>query len=155
LRVPTVAKRAFRGRAAQPADAQGIRALIRLVRIHGRNLDWQRFLVVTASDGMIIGCCQVKERRAGVRELASVAVHPDWRGRGVSIALSELLRDACPRPLWGICLASMASFYERFGGRIAGAEARRPWSLRLQCHLLNAFFRLRGSEQRAVVMLLE
>ena len=71
-------------RPATADDAADIKALIRLVRINPMDLDWRRFLLASSPDGMLAACAQVKPHADGTLELASLAVGPAWRGRGLA-----------------------------------------------------------------------
>lgn len=113
----------YRLRPATEKDAADIRTLIRLVGINPMSLDWRRFVVAVAKDGSLIGCGQIKPHRDGSDELASIAVHPDWRKRGIATAIIEdLLRDQHGE-IYLTCRAGMRPFYEKFGfGSVQGDE---------------------------------
>jgi predicted N-acetyltransferase YhbS len=138
-------------RRAEAADATAILRLARAVHIHARHLDWRNFAVATAASGEVVGCCQVRPCPGGAHELRTVAVARAWQHRGVARALGEFIVPASPRPLYGICLASMAGFYERFG---AGPAANPPRRLRWERTAVNLFLRVRGRRDRAVIMCL-
>ena len=138
-------------RRAEAADATAILRLARAVRIHARRLDWRNFAVATTASGEVVGCCQVRPCSGGYHELKTAAVAPPWRGRGVARALGEFIVPASPRPLFGICLASMTAFYERFGAAPAATPPRR---LRWERAAVNLFLWLRGRHDRAVIMCL-
>ena len=70
-------------RRATRQDANAIHALIRQVRINPMALDWRRFLVVVDEQHRVIGCGQVKPHADGTRELASLAVVPEWQRQGI------------------------------------------------------------------------
>ncbi|HEX9090031.1 MAG TPA: GNAT family N-acetyltransferase, partial [Anaerolineales bacterium] len=71
-------------RPAMADDAPAIRQIISAVHINPLSLDWQRFVIATDGQGRLVGCGQVKTHRDGSLELASVAVQPEWRGRGIA-----------------------------------------------------------------------
>ena len=100
---------------AEETDSSAIRALIQAARINPIGLNWRRFVIALDSQGEIIGCGQVKPHRDGSNELASIAVTPAWRGRGVARAIIERLLAENPGPLYLTCRASLGPFYERFG----------------------------------------
>ncbi len=53
-------------------------------------LDWRRFLVAVTPQGEMVGCGQIKPQ-GDLRMLASIAVLPAWRGRGVARRIIERL----------------------------------------------------------------
>jgi N-acetylglutamate synthase-like GNAT family acetyltransferase len=89
-------------------------------------LDWQRFVVALAENGVVIGCGQLKPHRDGSWELASIMVAPAWRGQGVARAIIEHLLSNSPRLLWLTCVSPLVPFYARFGFREVTAPADMP-----------------------------
>ena len=71
-------------------------------------------MAVDAS-GRIIGCGQVKPHRDGTLELASLAVLPDWRGKGVARAIIEHLTGQNPGRLYLMCRSPLEALYVKFG----------------------------------------
>jgi N-acetylglutamate synthase-like GNAT family acetyltransferase len=67
-------------------DQYAITAIVRAARINPRDLNWQRFLLAQRGQH-VIGVGQVKPHEDGSRELASIAVVPEWQGNGVGGAL--------------------------------------------------------------------
>lgn len=100
-------------RRAAAADQADIKALIHLVRINPMDLDWRRFLVASAPDGSLAACAQMKPHADGTLELASLAVHPAWRGRGLARRLVERLLSESPRPLYLTCRSGLEAFYTK------------------------------------------
>lgn len=112
-----------------PADAShaaAIRTLIRQAKINPTGLNWRRFCVSLDQQGRLIGCGQVKPHRDGSRELASIAVVPEWRRKGVASALIRHLMRQHPPPLYLTCRASLGPFYERFGFRTIPLDEMPP-----------------------------
>jgi amino-acid N-acetyltransferase len=107
--------RDFSLRPATAADAAAIKALIRSVRINPRELDWRRFVLAVEADGRLIGCGQVKPQREGIRELASIAVVREWRGRGAARAIIERLQETAGPPLYLTCTSQLVPLYQKFG----------------------------------------
>ena len=118
-------------RPATSSDAEDIRALIRAVRINPIGMDWRRFIVAVDIEGNMIGCVQVKPHRDDSRELASLAVTPQWRGRGVARALVEHLLDRTSGPLYLTCRSGLGQFYEKFGFHPIGEEQMPPYFRRV------------------------
>ena len=126
-------------RPATADDAAGIKALIHLVRINPMDLDWRRFLVASSADGELVACAQVKPHADGTLELASLAVRPAWRGRGLARRLVERLLSQSPRPLYLTCRSSLGIFYEKFGFRSLAFSELPPYFRRIQ-RLADVFF---------------
>lgn len=101
-------------RAARELDSKQIVALIHLVGINPSALDWHRFVVAVNSAGQIVGCGQIKPHGKDIHELASIAVHPDYRGRGIARAVIEWLLTDPSRPLYLMCMSSNGPMYEKF-----------------------------------------
>ena len=80
-------------------------------------LDWRRFVVAVNDKDEMIGCGQLKPHGADILELASLAVYPTYRGKGVVRAIIEHLLAYSPRPLYLMCESSLGSLYEKFGFR--------------------------------------
>jgi N-acetylglutamate synthase-like GNAT family acetyltransferase len=114
---------------ALESDFPAIKALIHETGINPIGLDWRRFTVAKTSDGTFIGCGQLKPHGDGTIELASIAVTPSWRRKGVASAIIEKLMAEAPRPLYLTCLSRNGPFYEKFGFRtISGNELPRYFS---------------------------
>lgn len=105
----------FSLRPAQVEDNAIIHRLIRQEHLNPRGIDWPRFIVAVDHHGAIIGCGQVKIHSSSVRELASLVVVKDWRGRGVARALITTLIAQHPGELYLTCRARLEPLYQRFG----------------------------------------
>ena len=104
-------------REARQEEFPAIRAIIREAHINPLDLDWRRFVIAVNSEGEIIGCGQVKPHSGGIRELASIAVIPKYRGRGIARAIiAHLLAENTP-PLYLTCRSGLEPFYLKFGFR--------------------------------------
>lgn len=102
-------------RQATAHDHLQIKSLIRSVGINPLGLDWRRFLVAADEDGVVIGCGQIKPHADGSYELASIAVRPGWRRRGVAREIIHNLIASHPDSLYLTCRARLGKFYEKFG----------------------------------------
>jgi N-acetylglutamate synthase-like GNAT family acetyltransferase len=118
-------------RPATAADFPAIRALIRAVRINPLGLDWRHFIVAVSPEGEMTGCGQVKTHGDGSRELASIAVVPEWRGKGVASAIIERLLAEHPGQIYLTCRSGLGSFYERFGFRVILPDEMPPYFRRI------------------------
>ena len=104
-------------RPARETEAAPIRDLIHSVGINPLGLDWKRFVVAVNEREEMIGCGQIKPHGGGVLELASIAVYPEHRGKGVARAIIEHMLEDSPRPLYLMCESSLGPLYEKFGFR--------------------------------------
>lgn len=105
----------FRIQKATEKHAGPIRGLVLRSGINPTALNWRRFLVALDERGELIGCGQVKPHADGTHELASIAVEPEWRGRGVARALIEALLAKHPGELYLMCQSSLEPLYTKFG----------------------------------------
>lgn len=142
-------------RPAKKEEFQAIRDLIFEVQINPTGLAWQRFLVATTVDGELVGCGQVKPHRDGSRELASIAVRPQFRGRGAArIILEALLAKETRRPLYLMCRSQLEPFYNKFGFRSVSFDEMTPYFRRIS-RLVGLFSPARSPEDRLSIMRLE
>jgi N-acetylglutamate synthase-like GNAT family acetyltransferase len=102
---------------ARETEAAQIHDLIHLVGINPMGLDWKRFVVAVNDRDEMIGCGQLKPHGQDVLELASIAVYPEYQGKGVARAIIEHLLRNSPRPLYLMCQSSLGPLYEKFGFR--------------------------------------
>jgi N-acetylglutamate synthase-like GNAT family acetyltransferase len=141
----------FSLRPAAAGDAGAIRWLVHTGGINPTGLDWRRFVVAVTQDGEVIGCGQIKPHWDGSRELASLAVHPDWRGQGVARAIIERLLAAVPGELHLMCRANLGPLYRKFGFR-ALQPVEMPGYFRRISRLARLFERLSGQRVSLLVM---
>lgn len=141
-------------RPATAKDAADIKALIRLVRINPMDLDWRRFLLASSPDGRLAACAQIKPHADGTLELASLAVHPAWRGRGLARRIVEQLLAQSPRPIYLTCRSGLESFYVKFGFRTLHVDELTPYFRRLQ-KLATRMMRLFRDGETLLVMRLD
>jgi N-acetylglutamate synthase-like GNAT family acetyltransferase len=144
----------FTLRPAIQSDQRIIRKLIRQVRINPMNLDWRHFVVAVSPTGELIGCGQVKTHGDGSRELASIAVLPDYRHEGVASTMIEHLVNVYPKPLYLTCRSSLESFYQRFKFQTI-QESEKPPYFRRVSRLVNSLLKISRSKDRLLVMLLQ
>jgi N-acetylglutamate synthase-like GNAT family acetyltransferase len=139
-------------RPATATDQAAIKALIRSVGINPLGLDWRRFLVGVDEDGRLLGCGQIKPHGDGTRELASVAVVPELRRRGLARSIIYALQEQAGPPLWLTCTATLVPFYQPFGfQQITDPAAMSPHFRRLH-HLARIFFKLSPQSGELAVM---
>jgi amino-acid N-acetyltransferase len=113
-------------RPATADDQFVITAIVRAARINPSDLDWQRFLLAQWGQD-IVGVGQVKPHKDGSRELASIAVVPEWQGNGVGGALIRALLSRETGQLYLMCGADREHYYERFGFKRLERPAMPPY----------------------------
>jgi len=101
-------------RPARESESGQIKELIHLTGINPMGLDWKRFVVAVNDRDEMVGCGQLKPHGAEILELASLAVYPEYRGKGVARAILEHLLANSPRPLYLMCESSLGPLYEKF-----------------------------------------
>jgi amino-acid N-acetyltransferase len=113
-------------RPAAADDQFVITAIVRAALINPSHLDWQRFLLAQWGQD-IVGVGQVKPHKDGSRELASIAVVPEWQGNGVGGALIRALLSRETDLLYLMCNADREHYYERFGFKRLDRPAMSPY----------------------------
>lgn len=142
-------------RPAKKQEFQAIRDLIREVQINPTGLAWQRFLIATTAEGELVGCGQVKPHRDGSREVASIAVRPQFRGLGAARAILEaLLVRETRRPLYLMCRSKLEPLYNKFGFRSISTDEMTPYFRRIS-RLVGLFSPGRSPEDRLSIMRLD
>lgn len=131
----------FSLRPATSNDAAIIRRIIFQVHINPSDLNWQRFILAVDEQDQVIGCGQVKPHKDGSMELASIAVVPAWRGRGVASQIIENLLLNNPGRLYLTCRSSLEPFYELFGFKKIGMS-EMPHHFQRMARMINRFQRL-------------
>lgn len=145
------ADREFALRPAAEEDIPTIRWLVKIGEINPTGLRWQRFVMAEEIGGKVIGCGQVKPHRDGSQELASLVVHPEWRGRGVARAIIEHLINTHPGDLYLMCRAKLGPLYEKFNFDSLELEEMPPYFKRI-LRLLGFLDRLGGDRNRVLIM---
>lgn len=140
----------FTLRPATQADSTAIKALIHLVHINPTGLDWRRFVVAVSAGGEIVGCGQIKPQ-GDLRVLASIAVLPGWRERGVARAIIEHLLTAHHGTLYLTCREHLGGFYEKFGFTVLD-EANIPAHFRRMSRFVRLLRRLKVINEGLLVM---
>ena len=119
-------------RPATAADQKRIVQIIHTVGINPMDLKWKNFTVaVNDATGAIVGTGQIKTHGDGSRELASIAVLPEYRHQGIAHRMMEHLLAQSTGTLFLTCLSTMGSLYEPFGFRVIGPDEMTPYFRRL------------------------
>ncbi len=138
-------------RPATIADAATIRQIISLVQINPMSLNWQRFILAIDRDGKVIGCGQVKPHSDGSLELASIAVLPEWRGKGIARAIINHLLEQYPGRLYLTCRSRLGPMYQKFDFQALQFEDMPPYFKRLS-RLVALFNKLFHQPDHLLVM---
>jgi N-acetylglutamate synthase-like GNAT family acetyltransferase len=141
-------------RPAVESESGQIKELINLVEINPTGLDWKRFLVAVNDCGQVIGCGQIKSHGREIRELASIAVHPEVRGQGIARAVIERLLQETPKPLYLMCVSHNGAMYKKFGFRVLTDEQMPRYFSRIK-KLFDLADIFRKSGEKLLVMKLE
>jgi N-acetylglutamate synthase-like GNAT family acetyltransferase len=141
-------------RPALESESTQIKELINLVGINPTGLDWQRFVVAANEKGQVIACGQIKPHGADIRELASIAVHPEYRNRGLARAVIEMLLRESPRPMYLMCMSHNGPIYEKFGFQTVSGDQLPRYFARIK-KLFNVADVFRKSGEELLVMKLE
>jgi N-acetylglutamate synthase-like GNAT family acetyltransferase len=138
-------------RPATEDDIKTIRHLVRIGQINPSGLHWKRFILAETREGEVIGIGQVKSHRDGSHELASIVVHPDWRGRGVARKIIEHLHGKYHSDLYLMCRAEMGPMYEKFGYQALTPEEMPSYFKRIM-RMLGFLGRVGGNGDRVLIM---
>ena len=141
-------------RPALESESTQIKDLINLVGINPTGLDWKRFIVAVNDREQVIACGQIKPHGADIRELASIAVHPEYRGQGIARAVIEKLLRENPRPMYLMCMSHNGPMYEKFGFQVIAEKQMPRYFARIK-KLFNIADVFRKSGEELFVMKLE
>lgn len=141
-------------RPARESDSARIRGLIYSTGINPMGLDWKRFIVAVDEHDEMIGCGQLKPHGQDLLELASIAVYPEQRGKGIARAIIEHLLKNSPRPLYLMCESSLGPLYEKFGFRAISYEEMPRYFQRIS-KLAGLATTLARREERLLIMKLQ
>lgn len=144
----------FTLRPARESESSQIRDLIHLVGINPTGLDWKRFIVAVNERDEMLGCGQLKPHAEGILELASLAVYPEHRGKGVARAIVEHLLAHSPRPLYLMCASPLGEFYQKFGFQRLPYEEMPRYFQRI-ARLAGLLTSLARRQERLLVMKLQ
>jgi N-acetylglutamate synthase-like GNAT family acetyltransferase len=143
----------FTIRPAIESDQPIIKDLIHEAGINPLGLHWPRFLVAVSQAGTVVACGQVKAHRDGSRELASLAVARDWRGRGAAGEIVRALQQKHGAPMWLTCMDRLVSFYEPFGFKRIESAGEMPTYFRRVLRLFRLYQAItRGKADLAVMV---
>ena len=141
-------------RHALAAESTQIKDLIHLVGINPSGLDWKRFVVAVNESGQVLACGQIKPHGADVRELASIAVLPEYRGLGLARAVIEMLLSENPGLMYLMCISHNGPMYEKFGFRVVTDKQMPRYFARIK-KLFDVTDVFRKSDEELLVMKLE
>jgi len=122
-------------RPATAEDQKLIRGVIRQARLNPLGINWRSFVIAEDMSKGFLGCAQIKSHKDGSRELASLNINPDHRGRGIAAILIKTLQDQERSNLWLTCRSGLTPLYIRFGfieivdATVMPLYFRRVWRL--------------------------
>ncbi|UCF27060.1 MAG: GNAT family N-acetyltransferase, partial [Chloroflexota bacterium] len=94
---------------------------------------------------------QVKPHGDGSDELASIVVHPDWRGRGVARAIIEHFLGLYNGDLYLMCRENLGPLYEKFGFQSVPKEEMPRYFQRIM-RMLGLLERVMSNGERVLIM---
>jgi len=144
----------YKIRPALESESTQIKDLINLVGINPTGLDWKRFVVAVNESGQVIACGQIKPHGVDIRELASIAVNPEYRGLGIARSVIEMLLLENSRPLYLMCMSHNGPMYEKFGFQVIEDKQMPRYFARIK-KLFNIADVFRKSGEELLVMKLE
>jgi amino-acid N-acetyltransferase len=101
-------------RRATVGDQAAIGRLVRRARLNPRALDWRAFVIAEA-DHQPVGVAQVRRHPDGSRELASLVVLAEDRGRGIAARMIDALLDDETQPVFTLLDRRYAEHFTRWG----------------------------------------
>ena len=139
-------------RKATWADDRTIHDLIHLVHINPMDLKWEHFLVAEDSEGIFLGCGQIKIHRGGVLELASIAVVPEAQHQGIASQIIQRLIESTPQDLYLTCQARLETFYQPFGFERISEMKMMPNYFARMAVLANSLLKMKVIPEPIIVM---
>jgi N-acetylglutamate synthase-like GNAT family acetyltransferase len=118
----------FRIRRAREVDEVAIASLVRSERLNPVDLDWRRFVLAVDEQG-IAGAVQLRLHDDDSRELGSLVVRQDARGRGIAARLIDALLAPVTTRVCMITGAAFVQHYARWGFRRIDPAAA-PYAVR-------------------------
>lgn len=109
-----------------------VRQMVLKEKLNPLSLNWRRFWVAVSQKGRVVGCVQVKPHGDGTRELASLVVLPEWRGRGVARSLIHTALEHESGAVYLTCRSGLQKLYERFGFHALSDTQLPPYFRRLR-----------------------
>jgi N-acetylglutamate synthase-like GNAT family acetyltransferase len=123
---------AFDIRHARQSDEVAITTLVRSERLNPTNLDWRRFILAMDGSGLL-GAVQLRLHPDRSRELGSLVVRPDARGRGIAARMIDALLAPVGTRVLMITGAAFARHYARWGFRRI-PTAKAPLAIQRNYH---------------------
>jgi len=113
-------------RRARELDQAEITTLVHSERLNPIDLDWRRF-IVAVKHARVVGAVQLRRHFDGSRELGSLVVRTEMRGRGLAARLIDALLAGETGRVLMITRVAFARRYEHWGFRpIASTAAPLP-----------------------------
>ena len=139
-------------RPAVAGDQERIVEIIRAAQINPMDLKWKNFVVAEDSaTRQVVATGQIKTHGDKSRELASIAVIPEYRGQGLARRLIEHLLAESTGALYLTCRSPLGALYEKFGFRAVGPSEMTPYFRRLSKVAATFMFLARAGETLLVM----
>ena len=139
-------------RPAVAGDQDEIVAIIRAAQINPMDLKWQNFVVAVDSGlNRIAATGQIKTHGDHSRELASIAVAPEYRQQGLARRVIEHLLAENSGTLFLTCRSSLGPLYEKFSFRAINENEMTPYFRRLK-KIAGTFMLLAHTSDSLLVM---
>jgi N-acetylglutamate synthase-like GNAT family acetyltransferase len=120
-------------RRAIELDQLEIRKLVHSERLNPNGLEWPNF-IVAAEDNHIVGAVQMRKNADGSRELGSLVVRSEHRGRGIAGRMIDVLLAHHDGSIWMVTASAYAEAFARWGFRRIAPRAA-PARIRLHYRL--------------------
>ncbi len=119
-------------RPAVAGDQERLVEIIRAAQINPMDLKWPNFIVAEdTATHQIVATGQIKTHADKSRELASIAVIPEYRAQGLARRIIEHLLAENTGVLYLTCRSPLGPLYEKFGFRAIGPSEMTPYFRRL------------------------
>jgi N-acetylglutamate synthase-like GNAT family acetyltransferase len=139
-------------RPAAASDQERIVEIIRAAQINPMDLKWPNFVVAEDdTTRQIVATGQIKTHGDKSRELASIAVIPEYRGQGLARRIIEHLLAENTGVLYLTCRSVLGPLYEKFGFRAVLPAGMTPYFRRLSKVAATFMFLARTGETLLVM----
>lgn len=133
------------------ANSKDMPLILKLINDYSgddRKLNPDQF-ILACTEKIIVGCVRTVQAESDCKELASLAVLPEYRNSGIGTTLiKEILQADTSRPLYLICNKDKSGFYKKHNFKTTHINA-------LPQTLKRDFKNMKKSDSNLIVMKLE